>query len=301
MGSPYPVFIPSRGRFHRGGTYELFKKRSVPNRMRIIVEEDEFNLYCERFGEENLLLLPQWVKDQYDPLDGHGQDFNLGSGPARQYAWEVARKEGHDWHWVVDDNVVAIAEFGDHISNRATVDSSDSIHSGYDYHPSPRWMTDMERYITSWRNVAMGGPHSVGFIVRIHKYTMATPNSRIYSFNLIRTAAPFKWRGRYNEDTILSLDMLTQGWRTILCRRWLMQKPDPKASKVIGGGNAEKLYASGTGSKSRLLARVHPKHVQVITRFGRIHHFVDWRKFKDMPLIPETAARSRANRMAATI
>lgn len=283
----WPIFIPSRGRATRGGTFELLRKRGIPNPMKIIVEEDEYDRYSERFKPGIVVVMPDRLKNEYDPCDGLGRQFSLGSGPARNYAWELAEKMGAKWHWTIDDNVCAIAEFGDHIRNRAQPGSSDSLFSGYDYHPGPEWMPNMERYITGWRNVAMGGPHSVGFVVRVHKYSMAVPNSRIYSFNLIRTAAPFRWRGRYNEDTILSLDMITKGWRTILCRRWLMQKPDPKAARKIGGGNAELLYSSGTGPKSRLLARLYPKHVKVIQRFGRIHHFVDWQKFKDLPLIPE--------------
>ena len=42
------------------------------------------------------------------------------------------------------------------------------------------------------------------------------PHSRIYSCNLIRTDIPYRWRGRYNEDTILSLDILRGGHCTLL-------------------------------------------------------------------------------------
>ena len=50
-------------------------------------------------------------------------------------------------------------------------------------------------------------------------------NTRIYSCILIDNALPFRWRGRYNEDTDLSLRVLKAGLCTIqfnafLRRRW---------------------------------------------------------------------------------
>ena len=120
------------------------------------------------------------------------------------------------------------------------------------------------------------------------KRLRASVNSRCYSCNLILNDAPFRWRGRYNEDTILSLDMLHKRCCTILFYEWCMSKARTRTMK---GGNTDSIYVTGTGSKSRLLARVYPQYVEVVQRYGRIHHYVNYRKhFGKLPLIAKPGA-----------
>ena len=191
--------------------------------------------------------------------------FNVEDGPEGEEA-EPA------WHWVVDDNIPAFY--------RLTIDNMTHVRNG------PKFFAEMERYITQFRNVGMGGPQNHGFVALRHSdIRRAIPNTRIYSCNLIRTSLPYRWRGRYNEDTILSLDCLSNRWATLLLYEWLMDKEE---SRKIPGGNTDQLYRTGTGPKSRLLGRVYPKYVDMRYRFGRIHHYIDYRKhFGDIPLLLE--------------
>ena len=154
----------------------------------------------------------------------------------------------------------------------------------------PKFFEDMERYITQWRNVAMGGPQADAFItLRKNNQKRVVKNTRIYSFQLIRTFGhDIRWRGRYNDDTILALDLLRNRWATILCYHFIMKKMQ---TMTVRGGNTDHLYAAGTGPKSRMLARVYPKYVKITYRFGRIHHHIDYKKhFGDIPLILDKAA-----------
>ena len=107
--------------------------------------------------------------------------------------------------------------------------------------------------------------------------------TRIYSCNLIRNDTPFRWRGRYNEDTDLSLRMLKAGWQTVQFNAFLQYKV---TTQTIGGGNTEAFYAEeGTMPKSQMLVDMHPDVARVVWRFGRWHHHVDYRRFKTIPLI----------------
>ena len=96
-GRQYPIFIPSVGRPTIPGTAYMLEKVGIED-FRIVVEEHEFVDYASRWGKERLLVLPQEFKDNYDPLDGFGDRFPLGPGPARNFIWHTAEREGHPWH-----------------------------------------------------------------------------------------------------------------------------------------------------------------------------------------------------------
>jgi hypothetical protein len=103
-------------------------------------------------------------------------------------------------------------------------------------------------------------------------------NTRIYSCNLIRNDVPFRWRGRYNEDTDLSLQMLKAGWCTVQFYAFLQMK---MATQTLKGGNTDEFYVKeGTRFKSEMQVRLHPDVSRLTWRFGRIHHFVDYTPFK---------------------
>ena len=163
-------------------------------------------------------MLPKSFQESYDPLDAYGMDYPLGSGLSRNYAWHLAEEKGADWHWVIDDNLHCLYRLNDKGLFLVT--------------KGPRWFGQLESFITQWRNVGMGGPQHEGFVVhRYQKVRRAVKNTRIYSFNLIRTRLPYRWRGRFNEDTILALDMLTNRWATILTHQYMMRRWSPRGQR----------------------------------------------------------------------
>lgn len=106
---------------------------------------------------------------------------------------------------------------------------------------------------------------------------------------------PFRWRGRYNEDTILSLDMLKAGWCTVQFNAFLQQK---MTTQTIKGGNTDEFYHAegekkagaryadnGTVEKSKMLVNVHPDVARMVWKFHRWHHQVDYSRFKGQKLI----------------
>jgi hypothetical protein len=108
-------------------------------------------------------------------------------------------------------------------------------------------------------------------------------NTRIYSCNFIRNDVPFRWRGRLNEDTIMSLDMLKKGWCTIQFNAFLQEK---LATQQLKGGNSSDFYwKDGTLPKSQMLKNCHPDVTKIVTKFGRVHHHVNYGVFRNMNLI----------------
>jgi hypothetical protein len=82
----------------------------------------------------------------------------------------------------------------------------------------------MEEFVLRYKNIAMAGPQYWMFAPSRAKLPPFVVGTRIYSCNLIRNDVPFRWRGRYNEDTDLSLRVLKDGLCTIQFNAFLCGK-----------------------------------------------------------------------------
>jgi len=137
----------------------------------------------------------------------------------------------------------------------------------------------------------MAGPHHKGFVMdRDPRLTPFLLNSRVYSCILLDTSLPHRWRGRYNEDTDLSLRLLKDGYCTMLFRSLLMDKGTTvgvRNAKPLPGGNTDNVYNSGDHRRAfaESLRDQHPDCVEVVWKFNRWHHSVDYAPFKKNRLI----------------
>lgn len=260
-----PIYIPSKGRWDSRLTSKALERMGVP--YRIVVEPQEYDAYAAVIDPGKILVLDMAYKTAYDTCDTHGITRSTGSGPARNFIWDHAAGEGHPWHWIMDDNIRSFYRLN---QNRKV-----QVWDG-------AYFRAMEDFTDRYTNVAMAGPQYQTFRPKLQKCPPFTLNSRIYSCNLIRTDAPFRWRGRYNEDTILSLDMMKAGWCLVLFNAFLQDK---SPTQSLTGGNTDELYRDGTLEKSRMLVREHPDVARLVWKFNRWHHHVDYRRFKANRLI----------------
>jgi len=141
----------------------------------------------------------------------------------------------------------------------------------------------MEDFVQRYENVPMAGPNYWMFAPRKEQQPPFFLNTRIYSCNLIRNDLPFRWRGRYNEDTDLSLRILKAGWCTVLFNAFLQWK---MPTQTIPGGCTAEFYAKeGTTNKSKAIVKLHPDVCRLAMRFGRVHHYCDYSGFRGNKLI----------------
>ena len=259
----YPLFIVSKGRWDVSYTAKHLLAMGI--KFHIIVEQQEYEKYNQYFDKDYLLVLPQEYKDNYDTADPEGDELGLptGSGPARNFAWDTSIKWGYKYHWVMDDNI----------------DGFFRVNKNYSYEVmSGAFFRSMEEFVDRYKNLSMAGPNYEMFVLyNIMKYPI-TFNTRIYSCNLIKNDVPFRWRCRYNEDTDLSLRMLKAGYCTALFNSFVQRK---LTTQQVKGGNTDTIYKVGTGVKSRALARLHPDCTEVVNRYGRIHHFINYKCFNN--------------------
>ena len=261
MQPRYPVYIVSKGRWKNRLTSRALDTMGVPYKM--IVEESQLFNYQAEIGRERCLVLPQKYLDEYDTCDDLGDSKSKGPGAARNFAWDHAIESGAEKHWVMDDNLDAF-----HRLNRNMKRESDT----------PAVFAAMEDFVDRYENVPIAGPNYYNFVKATDGVPPFITNTRIYSCLLIQNDAPYRWRGRYNEDTDLSLRVLKDGLCTIQFNAFLQGKV---TTQRMTGGNTEEFYAEeGTKAKSEMLADLHPDVASVVWRFNRWHHHVDYKPFK---------------------
>ena len=118
--------------------------------------------------------------------------------------------------------------------------------------------------------------NSIGFGTRESESDIIRVLSEYLDCLLIRNDIPYRWRARYNEDTDLSLRVLKDGWCTVQFNAFIQEKATTQTMK---GGN-EEIYKNGTLDKSKMLAKLHPDVAEVVWKFNRWHHKVDYKPFK---------------------
>jgi len=262
----YPIYIVSKGRWKNRLTSKALNVMGVP--YKIVVEEDQLPMYQAEVGADRCLVLPQRYLDEYDTCDDFGDSKSKGPGAARNFVWDHATELGSKRHWVMDDNLDAF-----HRLNRNIKRESDT----------PAIFAAMEDFVDRYENVPVAGPNYYSFVKSSDGVPAFVTNTRIYSCLLIQNDAPYRWRGRYNEDTDLSLRVLKDGLCTIQFNAFLQGKVTTQRMK---GGNTDEFYAlEGTKAKSQMLADLHPDVAKVVWRFNRWHHHVDYKPFRKNRLI----------------
>lgn len=267
MKPNYPIYIVSKGRWESRLTAKSLEEMDVP--YYIIVEQQEYDLYAAVIDPAKILVLPTKYLDEYDTFDDLGSTKSRGPGAARNFAWDHSISLGAKWHWVMDDNISGFCRLN---RNEQYVAKTGSIFRA------------AEDFVDRYKNVAQAGLEYRFFSGGKRRYKPPFRlNTRIYSCILNRNDVPFRWRGRYNEDTDLSLRMLKAGWATVLFHCFTQNKA---ATQTVKGGNHTDFYEKeGTLPKSEMLVKMHPDLSKLVERWGRWHHEVDYSPFKNIPLI----------------
>jgi len=247
MKNKYPIYVISKGRSNSCLTARELKLMNVD--FTLVVEPQEYDLY--HHITDNIIVTPF---------------SNLGQGsiPVRNFVWEHSINQGDEKHWIIDDNIE-----GFHRLNR---------------NEKPKLLSSiffrcMEDFTDRYKNVALSGPNYYSFCKTTDKVPAYNLNTRIYSCILVKNDLSYRWRGKYNEDTDLSLRVLKDGFVTILFNAFLIGKVTTMRMK---GGNTEEVYSDTDNRKefAESLKKQHPEVVKVTWKFNRWHHQVNYKPFK---------------------
>jgi hypothetical protein len=264
MNLKYPIYIVSKGRWESRLTSKALERMNVP--YFIIVEKQEYEQYANVIDPLKILILPQYFLDKYDTCDN--ETGSKGPGAARNYAWEHSIINGYKKHWVMDDNLDAFHRLNRNIKAESNTGAI---------------FRAAEDFVDRYENVPLSGFNYYSFCKNTDAVPPVVFNTRIYSCLLIQNDLKIRWRGRYNEDTDLSLRILKDGMCTIQFNAFLCGKVTTQRMK---GGNTEEFYKhEGTKAKSQMIEDLHPDVAKVVWRFNRWHHHVNYKPFKDNKLI----------------
>lgn len=254
MKNKYPVYVISKGRGNNCLTARELKIMGVD--FTLVIEPHEYKMY--KHITDKILLTPF---------------ANLGQGsiPVRNFVWENSISNGNKKHWILDDNIE-----GFHRLNR---------NQKYKL-ISPVFFRCMEDFVGRYTNVALAGPNYYSFCKTTDQVPPYYLNTRIYSCILIDNKIPFRWRGKYNEDTDLSLQVLKKGYCTILFNAFLAGKV---TTMRMRGGNTDEIYGDTNNRKefAESLQKQHPDFAKVVWKFNRWHHQVNYKPFKKNKLIKQ--------------
>lgn len=253
MNPKYPIYIISKGRWETRMTSKALERLNVP--YKIVIEPQEYDNYSAVIDKDKIIVLPF---------------SNLGQGsiPARNFVWEHAIETGANRHWILDDNISAF--------NRLNRNLQVKVTSGTIFKCA-------EDFVDRYENVALAGFQYDFFAKAKTTLPAFALNTRIYSCILIKNDLPYRWRGRYNEDTDLSIRVLKDGLCTVLFYAFIQEKAQ---TMTMDGGNSDELYkGDGRLKMAQELQAQHPDVARVSWKFNRVQHHVNYKPFKKNKLI----------------
>jgi hypothetical protein len=275
----YPIYIISKGRAFSRLTSKTLDAMNVPYYM--VIEPAEYDSYASVIDPQRILTLP-YDSDPKNPT---------GPGRARNWCRDHSWEGGFNRHWVLDDNI----------------DGFYRLHNNKRYRVADGAIfCAAEDFVDRYENIWVAGFQYRFFCAQKSKYPPFVANTRIYSCLLIDNRRIFEldgheflWRERYNEDTILSLDVLENKFCTVQFNAFLQGKI---ATQTRKGGNTEVFYEiegssdlkaaktsnynpGGTINKTLTLTNLYPHVAKAVQKYGRIHHEVDYSRYKENQLL----------------
>jgi len=255
MNPQYPIYIPSYSRWDSRFTVRTLEYMNVP--YMLVVQPDQYLKYAAVVNSKKILVLP---KPWWKPGEGLVH--------TRNWIWEHAKQSGVKRFWQLDDNIRWFYRLNRNM--KIPVNSGTILRAAEDF---------VDRY----ENVAQAGFQYDYFAPRKQKMPPFILNTRIYSCTLNLTSLPNRYELVYNDDTDLSLQVLKDGWCTILFNAFLCGKVP---TMMMKGGNADiyKAKIAGRLKMAQALKDKHPDVTEVVEKWNRAQHKVDYSPFKDNKL-----------------
>lgn len=220
----------------------------------LVVEPQEAELYRNKYGSDRVLELP--FQDRGTVV------------PARNWIKEHSEKNGDKRHWQLDDNIRSILQVSKGKAKRTLAGTA---------------LATAESFVDRYSNIAIAGFQHRGFVFAERK--PFSINRQVYCCILVDNSISQKWRGKYAEDTDISLQVLSAGLCTILFHAFVIDKA--KTGTMQGGNTTEIYQGDGKLQMARELQRRWPLLVEIERRFDIPRMKVKsgvWARFSQKPI-----------------
>lgn len=241
----YPVFVPTKGRAATPLTILALDAIHVP--FRAVVEPQEADQYAALVGHDRLIVLP--FSDR-------------GLVPTRNWIWDYAMREGVERFWTFDDNI--------RVFYRLNKNQKIRVRDG-------AMLCAIEDFVDRYENVAIAGCNYQWLAKQKQRIPAIQFNTRVYSNMLICTSLKYRNRGFFNDDTDLCLQVLKDGFVTVLFNAFLVDK---MTTMSVRGGMTPHYQGDGRFKMAQEIVERHPDVARISWKFGRWQHHVDYRQFR---------------------
>ena len=264
----YPIYIPTYQRHETCYTARTLTDLGIKDYYLVIRNEPaEINNYrdaIDKFKLTGKLLI--MTDDFYQDQKEQGNDYSI---IPRNYAYQHAIDTGFTAHWCIDDNIKGFFR-----RNNGSILAFEN--TGF-----PLYF--VEEYIKKYDNVYQAGIQYRHLGYPMGHRTAIILNSRVYSCILNKHIDGFRWRGKYNEDTDLSIRLLKAGYATMTFQNILCGK---QSTSSVKGGNTDAFHKTETGymDKAKSLKEQHPEITEIVIKYNRPHHQVNYTGFKNNEL-----------------
>lgn len=244
----HSIYIPSRGRHDCCLTANVLVEEGID--FRVVVEPQDRDDYVDRYGERVLTM----------------NESDRGIAYVRNWIKDYSIKQGESHHWQIDDNIR-----GFQIRRGSKNEKSTALEC----------LGLVELNVAQFTNIAAAGLTHTAFA-----FSASRPvdiNKQVYSCVLFDNSLPNRWRDGLIEDTDYSLQVLHEGWCTLLFNALLMEKATTMSMK---GGNTELVHGGrGREKRSKALQRAWPGTFRLTHQYGRVKVLPSsvWSKFPQRP------------------
>jgi hypothetical protein len=249
----FPVYIPSRKRSASITTSKLFKIDGIL--YKVVIEPQDESDYLKYFTKDELLVMDK--NDQ-------------GIGYVRNFIKQHSIANGDAFHWQFDDN---IKNFALRIDDKNVKCSAISA------------IKQIEQVVAKYSNIGGAGMMHQAFAFAQKQDIVV--NRQVYTAMLLSNATKAQFRNGIIEDTDYNMQILTEGYCTLLFARVIMNK---ETTMKMTGGNTEISHAgNGRLVRSQALVDAWPMAFKIVHKDGRtrIAPSKIWASFQQTPIEKE--------------
>lgn len=209
----FPINIISYGRANEyGRTHKFLTECGINHNM--FVQKNEYDKYEEWYNPECCNLI------KADNFSEEG----MGSTPMRNYILDFWKKD-YERVWLLDDNIKSYKRL--YQGSKNTIKSYEIFNS-------------VENYIKNCDNVGLVSHNFNPFVSEGDARAVLVKNGKCFSSMLIKTDQEIRFKYKYNEDHLISMEYIEKGYCNLCFNNVLYDK---NTSGDDAGGNRKTLYA----------------------------------------------------------